>query len=143
MNWINMYGLFIMVIIMIPNIIFGIKNKNYESEYRNNMIEIIEQIGRFGSMFFMIVNIPVLTYGECFANGKLVYAVVNGILVLFYCFTWVLYFQRETKAKALVLAIIPTVIFLFSGIILTQVLLIITAVFFGVGHITITYNNNK
>ena len=40
------------------------------------------------------------------------------------------------------LAIIPTLIFLFSGLISLNILLIITSVLFGIGHLTITYYNN-
>lgn len=48
MNWITIYGL----IIMIPNIVFGIKNKGYQSKYHNKVSETIERVGRFSSMFF-------------------------------------------------------------------------------------------
>lgn len=53
MQWLNTYGLTIMVIIMVPNIIFAIKEKNLKSKYHNKFIEIIEQIGLFGSMFLI------------------------------------------------------------------------------------------
>lgn len=35
----NIYGLFIMAIVMIPNIIFAIKEKNFESKYHNKAIQ--------------------------------------------------------------------------------------------------------
>lgn len=139
----NIYGLIIIIIIMIPNIVFAIKEKNFESKYHNKTVEIIEQIGRFGSMFLMMFNVSLLEYGYWFENGKIFYMVTIGILALLYCFTWVLYFKKETRSKAMALAIIPTAIFLISGILLLHVLLIITALLFTIGHITITYNNNK
>ncbi|MDF2617279.1 MAG: hypothetical protein K0Q47_1936 [Sedimentibacter sp.] len=137
----NIYGLIIMSIVMIPNIIFAIKEKNFESKYHNNEVEIIEQIGRFGSMGLMIFNIPLLEFGYWFNNGKTVYVVLTGILAVLYCFVWFLYFRKSTLEKAMSLAIIPTIIFLSSGIIQGKVLLIITAILFGIGHIIITYNN--
>lgn len=137
----NIYGLIIMSIVMIPNIIYAIKEKNFESKYHNKAVEIIEQIGRFGSMGLMIFNIPLLEFGYWFINGKTVYVVLTGVLAVLYCFVWFLYFRKSTLEKAMSLAIIPTIIFLSSGIIQGKVLLIITAILFGIGHIIITYNN--
>lgn len=137
----NIYGLIIMTIVMIPNIIFAIKEKNFESKYHNKAVEIIEQIGRFGSMGLMIFNIPLLEFGYWFNNGKIVYMALTGVLAVSYCFVWFLYFRKSTMEKAMSLAIIPTIIFVFSGIVQGKVLLIITAILFGIGHIIITYNN--
>jgi len=139
----NIYGLIIMAIVMIPNIIFAIKEKNFESKYHNKVVEIVEQIGRFGSMGLMIFNIPLLEFGYWFNNGKIVYMALTGGLAVLYCFVWFLYFRKSTMEKAMSLAIIPTIIFLFSGIVQGKVLLIITAILFGIGHIIITYNNNR
>jgi hypothetical protein len=126
---------------MIPNVIFAIKEKNFKSKYHNKAVEIIEQFGRFGSMGLMIFNIPLLEFGYWFNNGKTVYVVLIGVLTVLYCFVWFLYFRKSTMEKAMSLAIIPTIIFLSSGIIQGKVLLIITAILFGIGHIIITYNN--
>lgn len=143
MDYLNTYGLVIMVIIMIPNVVFAIKVKNYESKYHNKTFETIEQVGRFGSMVLMVFKIPLLAYGYWFDNAKVVYMVLIGVLTLLYCLIWILHFQQSTTANAMALAILPAIIFLSSGIILSQVLLIVTALLFGIGHITITYNNNK
>lgn len=143
MDYLNIYGLVIMIIIMVPNIVFAIKVKKDEGEYHNKMIEIIEQVGRFGSMFFMVFKIPLLEYGFWFDNAGIFYMVLIGALALMYCFVWILYFQQVTTVRAMALAILPTIIFLSSGILHSHVLLIVTALLFGIGHITITYNNNK
>lgn len=68
--------------------------------------------------------------------------ILIGGLVLVYCLIWVLYFQKATFCKVVALAIIPTLIFIFSGIISLNILLIILSVLFGIGHLTITYYNN-
>lgn len=137
----NIYGLIIMAIVMIPNVIFAIKEKNFESKYHNKAVEIIEQIGRYGSMGLMIFNIQLLEFGYWFNNGKNVYMALTGVLAALYCFVWFLYFKKSTMEKAMLLAIIPTIIFLSSGIIQGKVLLIITAILFGIGHIIITFYN--
>ena len=142
MDWLNIYGLVIMIIIMIPNIVFAMREKNFGSKYNNKLIEVIEQIGRFGSMFLMIFNISFLNYGYWFSNAKKVYMILVAVLALAYCLTWVLYFKKATISKAMALAIIPTLIFLFSGLISLNILLIITSVLFGIGHLIISYYNN-
>jgi len=91
----------------------------------------------------MVFKIPLLEYGFWFDNAGIFYMVLTGALALLYCFVWILYFRQSTTVRAMALAILPTIIFLFSGILLSQVLLIVTALLFGIGHITITYNNNK
>lgn len=139
----DIYGLMIITIVMIPNFIFAIKVKNFESKYKNKVVEIIEQIGRFGSLGLMIFNIPVLEFGYWFNNGKSVYMCLTGVLAVLYCFVWLWYFKKSTMRRAMALAIIPTIIFLSSGIIQGKGLLIIMAILFGVGHIIITYNNNR
>lgn len=42
-----------MVIIMVPNIIFAAKYKDaFENTWVNKKVEMLEQIGRYGSYFF-------------------------------------------------------------------------------------------
>lgn len=93
--------------------------------------------------FFMIINLPILSYGFLFENGKTVYIVVISILAIFYCLIWIFFFRKETLPRAMLLAIIPTLIFVISGVFTQYYLLVLTGIIFGIGHITITYNNNK
>ncbi|MEG0844160.1 MAG: hypothetical protein RSD22_10170 [Romboutsia sp.] len=122
MDWLNIYGLITMTIIMIPNVIFVMKEKNFESKYHNKTVELIEQIGRFGSMGLMIFNIPLLDYGYWFTNGKVLYVFSIAILSILYCIVWFLYFKKASIEKAILLAIIPTILFLSSGIIQGKIL---------------------
>ncbi len=49
MDWFNYYGLIIMAIIMLPNIIYAVKHKDDASaNYNNKAVIIAEQIGRYG-----------------------------------------------------------------------------------------------
>ena len=56
---------------------------------------------------------------------------------------WVVCFRKNTVFKALALSIIPSVVFLFSGIMCRSVLLILSAVLFAPTHILISYKNAK
>jgi len=54
MEWYNYIGLVFVVLLLIPNIIFVIKNKNEQKQPNKRFLGIFEQIGRYGSMLFMI-----------------------------------------------------------------------------------------
>ena len=59
MKFTNFYGLAFMLVIMILNIIFAVKNKDgFENLWKNKFVELFEQIGRFGCFAFMVVIIP-------------------------------------------------------------------------------------
>ena len=48
MEWIVIFGVIFIVIIMIPNIIYVLNTKGgFENKWNNKLFEIIEQIGRF------------------------------------------------------------------------------------------------
>ena len=129
---------------MIPNIVFAIKCKDgFENKWNNKAVEILEQIGRFGCFGFMIINIPGTWFGWWSDEAFAVYLIVNTVLVLIYCAIWIVCFRKNSVFRALSLSIIPSVIFLFSGIMCRSVLLIVSAVIFAPCHITISYKNIK
>ena len=142
MGWFNYYGLAIMAIIMIPNIVYAVKHKSDGAEHKHNQaIVIAEQIGRYGCMAFMIFNIPYTYFDFWFRYGLAVYLSVNGGLCLAYIIFWIICWNRNDKLKALSLSVIPSAIFLFSGVALANIPLIVFAVLFAVSHITISYKN--
>ena len=131
-----------MAIIMIPNIVYAVKHKSGgENAYCNKAAIILEQIGRYGCFAFMIFNIPYTYFNFWFANARIVYLAVNGVLCFAYILFWVICWKKEGILKALSLSILPTVIFLFSGIVLASIPLIAFAVIFGVCHILISCKN--
>lgn len=142
MSWFNYYGLIIMAIIMIPNIIYAVKQKDGMAlESHNKMIIIAEQVGRYGCFVLMIFNIPYTYFNFWFANSLAVYLSVNGALCLTYLIFWIVCWNRNGKLKALTLSIIPSIIFLFDGIVLASIPLIVCAVIFAVSHIYISCKN--
>lgn len=144
MEWINIFGVIFIVIIMIPNIIYALKIKDgFENKWNNKLVEIIEQIGRFGCFGFMIVNIPGTWFGWWSDEAFVIYLIVNIILIALYCAIWFFCFRRNTVFKAVSLSVIPSVIFLFSGIMSRSILLIIVSVLFAPAHILISYKNVK
>lgn len=91
----NIYGFIIIAVIMIPNIVFAIKNKNgFENLQNNKITETLEQIGRFGCFVLMIFNIPYTYIGFWFDNALAVYIIVCTVLVTAYCLVWVIFFRK-------------------------------------------------
>lgn len=142
MGWFNYYGLAVMAVIMIPNIIYAAKHRDGSTDkYKNRFVEIAEQVGRYACFIFMIFNIPYTYFNFWFEGALAVYLSVNGGLCLAYLIFWVICWNRNDKLKALSLSVIPSAIFLFSGIVLANIPLIVFAVIFGVNHIFISYKD--
>ena len=144
MEWFNIFGLAFITAIMIPNIIFVLKHKEaFENRYHNKTIEIIEQIGRFGCFGFMIFNIPSTWFGWWSDEAFATYLIVDALLIALYCTIWIICWRKNNIFKALALSIMPSTVFLFSGIMSRSVLLIMSALLFAPTHILISYNNAK
>ena len=144
MGWLNIFGLCIASVILIPNIVFAMKCKDgFENKWHNKYVEIAEQIGRFGCFGFMIFNIPGTWFGWWSDEAFAVWLVVDALLVGLYCLVWIVCFRKTGLFRALALSILPSVLFLFSGIMTRSVLLTISALLFAPAHIAISWQNAK
>ncbi len=144
MEWLNIFGLIMMAVIMIPNILFAMKCKDgFENKWNNKLVEILEQIGRFCCFGFMIINIPGTCFGWWSDEAFAVYLAVDAVLVTLYCVIWAVCFRKSSVFRALALSIIPSVLFLFSGIMSRSILLTIAALLFAPSHIMLSYHNAK
>ena len=143
MNWINFYGLTIMLVIMIPNIIFAIKNKDgFQNLWENKFVEALEQGSRLGCFGFMIFIIPRGGFGFSSDESFALYLIVNDVLLMAYCLIWIICFKRNTIFRAIALSIIPSVIFFTSGILSRYIPLIVADDVFAPCHITFSYKND-
>ncbi len=138
MEWFNYLGLIFVGLLLIPNIIFAFKSKPEQNEQNNRVLENFEQIGRYGSMIFMVFNIPHTVFGYYFPNAQVVYIVINSALLLAYYLFWIIFWKKDCLAKSLLLSIIPSCLFIISGIIIASIPLIIFAVLFAIFHILIS-----
>lgn len=164
-NWINLFGVLIIVLLLIPNIIYAVKHKGGKNLCENRFMNILEQIGRYGSMLFMVVCLKNGGYGFSSVALFLVYVFGNCLLLISYWVVWGVYFHvtrtevidwtdgptsvfiagkhrgKGAGALQMSLAVLPSCIFLLSGITLEYIFLIISAILFAVGHIYVTYAN--
>jgi hypothetical protein len=143
MNWINLYGLIIIVLMLLPNMLYAYKNKSIENKCKNKAMNLLEQIGRYGSMFLMIFNIGLYEFGFRSKAAFVLWLISSFLLMLLYWAFWYFYFKSPQIFTSMMLAIIPSLIFISSGFFLRHWLLVIFGVTFSIGHIYVTYMNNK
>ena len=120
MNWLSTFGLVLVILLLIPNIIYAVRVKNQKNK---------------------CTNIGIVESGFPSINAFIIYLVGNTVLMLSYWIIWMLYFNKQTYREQMALAVIPTGIFLLSGITMLHYFLIIFAVIFGIGHIYVTSRN--
>lgn len=137
-GWINVFGAVIIIIMMIPNIIFAVKNKDMTNRCDSRLMNVIEQIGRYACIVLMWLPLLVWKFGFQSVFEMLVYIGGSGVLLAAYLVIWVFYFKKPSMNTAVALAVIPTIIFLLCGILLRHWLLVAAALLFGVGHIYVT-----
>ena len=142
MNWINPYGLFFMAVILIPNIVFAVKcPQGFENTWENKTVERLEQIGRFGCFGFMVIHIPGTWFGFPSDEAFAIYLMADAALIACYCLIWILCFRKNSPFRALALSILPSLVFLLSGILSRSPLLILSALLFAPCHILLSYKN--
>ena len=140
-GWINVFGAIIVILMLIPNIVYAIKNKDETNLCTNRFMNIIEQVGRYACIVFMWLPLIVWKFGFASVLEMVLYMACNGTLLAAYWISFAFYLKRRTARLALVLAILPSCIFLLSGILLQHWLLAGFAVVFAIGHIYVTYKN--
>ena len=142
MGWFNFYGLIFFIILMIPNIVYAATQKDgFVNKFNCPALECAEQISRWASFLLMIFNIPKTYGGFWFENAQNIYVFVNAILLILYIAGWILLWKKSNLFKALWLSIVPSALFIFSGVIILSIPLMISSVIFAVCHITISVRN--
>lgn len=143
MSWLNIFGLIIVVLMLIPNTIYAYRNKNLTNQCTSRLLNGLEQVGRYGSMFLMVFNIGILEFGFRSDNGFAIWLIVIAVLLLTYWGGWLVYAKKRTLALSLLLAIVPSLIFVLSGVLLRHWLLVASGCVFALGHICVTDQNAK
>ncbi len=140
-GWINIFGAIIVILMLIPNIVYAIKDKREKTLCANRFMNVIEQIGRYSCVMLMWLPLIVWKFGFASVLEMVLYMACNGMPLAAYWVSFAVYMKRRTIPLALVLAILPACIFLSSGILLRHWLLVGFAVLFAVGHLYVTYHN--
>ena len=141
-GWINIFGMMIVLLLLIPNLIYAWKGPNEKNQCKSFIFNAVEQIGRYASMALMVMPVGVWRFGFSSKKMFLLYVSVNLLLLCLYWLIWRLYFRKRTLCTAIVLAVIPTCIFLISGLTLRHWVLVFAAFLFGTGHLYVTIQNH-
>lgn len=140
-GWINLFGAVIVLLMLIPNIVFAVRNKDEKHLCTNRVMNVGEQIGRYACIILMWLPLFVWEFGFESVAQMLLYVAGNALLLAAYLIVFACYFKKRSKGRALALAILPACIFLLSGILLHHWLLAGFAVLFAIAHIYVTIQN--
>lgn len=130
----NLWMAGIVVLLLIPNLIYALRHRGGGISSPNRTINLLEQIGRFGCMIFMVVPLGVRggEFGFYSWEELIIWAAGILLLLLAYYVCWAFYARRPGRRLALALAVIPCGIFLLSAVLLRHwVLAVFTGIFTG------------
>ena len=138
-NWINVAAVICLIFI---NIIAAKKGLCGDFKSKYPAVNVFEQMGRYGSIIFMIFPIFTRTgeFGFRSVAEMLTWLCLTVLLLLVYIFLWV----KKTGGNTAVLyglAMVPVVLFLLNGILLQHPALIAAALIFGIFHAAIVREN--
>ncbi len=141
-NWINWINMTAVVWLILINVIAARKGLSDSFNSKHLIVNIFEQIGRYGCMALMIL--PMFTRGWKFGFGSvtemLVWICSTILFLVIYSFLWV----KKANGGVFVLyglAFVPAVLFLLNGILLRHPVLAAASLVFGVFHFLIVKEN--
>ena len=139
----NLWMAGIIALLLIPNLIYALRHRGGGISSPSRAINLLEQIGRFGCMIFMVVPLGVKggEFGFYSWEGLIIWAAGEMLLLLAYYVCWGFFARRPGRKMALALALIPCGIFLLSAVLLRHwVLAVFTGIFTGT-HLYIVRHN--
>ena len=142
-GWLNLTGFIVVALMMVPNMIYALQNRHMENKCTSTPVLILEQVGRYGTMALMVFPLLVWEFGFASAEAFIIWTTLCGVLLLAYFICWGVYFRKPSLCVALWLAILPSAILILRGMFLHHWLLTAFGVCFAIGHIYITWFNQK
>lgn len=169
-TWGSLFGLIILVLFFIPNLIHFLRWPGERSVSSNKVMKVLEQIGGAASLVLTVLWFSSRKWGFYSLDAALFYGVGSIALILINWILWIVYFfmtrplrnltkdgatavfvagkgkVRSTVVRPLavmrmVFAVMPVLLFLLHGIALRYVPLIVSGVLFAVGHIFSAYQH--
>ena len=146
-GWINWINLAAVAYLVLVNVIAAGKKQAGSFRSKHTAINVLEQIGRYGCMIFMIVPIGLpdwkpgfLKFGFHSVAEMIIWLCLTILLTIIYGILWL---KKAKGGRGVLygLAIVPVILFLMNGILLRHTALIVTALIFGVFHVAIVREN--
>lgn len=110
-------NLIILILLIIPSVFDSAKEEKEEDkdnpkpQYHNKRLELLERIGRYGTMFFYVVK---LEEGK---HASLISYLIPGLFVALYLLFWYLARDKKSIKRTITLRIIEMLLFLSSALI--------------------------
>ena len=142
-GWINLFGAMFVILLIITNILYAVKNKGEKNHCINRFMNFLEQVGRYGCILLMWFPLLVWKFGFASVIEMVLYCVGNPALLATYWVLFAAYRKKKTACLAICLAVIPFCVFLLSGILLRHWLLFGFAAAFAISHVYVTSKNVK
>lgn len=141
-GWINWINMMVVAYLIIINMIVAKKGLSGSFSSKHLIVNIIEQIGRYGCMVLMILPIFVRNWKFGFESvmEMLFWVCLTILLLIIYSLLWI----KKVHGGAGILyglAIVPVVLFLMNGILLRHPALVAASLVFGVFHFIIVKEN--
>ncbi len=128
--------------LILINVVVARKGLSDSFKSKHLIVNIFEQIGRYGCMTLMFL--PIFTKGWKFGfrnvTEMLVWICLTILLLVIYSLLWV----KKANGGVFVLyglAFVPAILFLLNGILLRYPALVATSLVFGVFHFLIVKEN--
>ncbi len=143
-GWINGINLTVVILLILINIV-AFKTgaaEGFSSKFR--IINVLEQIGRYGCMIFMVLPIWIKNwkFGFQSVGEMLLWIASTVILLLLYGFLWIKK-RRGSIGTLYGLAIVPVILFLMNGILLRHYAWIAASLLFGTCHLMVVQENQS
>ena len=127
---------------MLPNIYASIfKKELFVNKFDDRLLIKLENIGRYLCMILMVINIQDLYGGFKSVEAFVAYLGINIILLGLYYIVWFIFYKFNNIYKNMILGIIPSLMFIISGILQNHLLLIISGIVFAYAHLKIIWKN--
>lgn len=138
----NYFGIIFIIVLMLPNIYASIfKKELFVNKFDDRLLIKLENIGRYLCMILMVINIQDLYGGFKSVEAFVAYLGINIILLGLYYITWFIFYKFNNIYKNMILGIIPSLMFIISGILQDHLLLIISGIVFAYAHLRIIWKN--
>ena len=134
-GWINIFGIIIDVLLLIPLIIFAVKFKNRKHGPVPKCFSIGEKIFIFICLGLMVWNLGLEEYAFKFDIYFELYLLSNIVLLVAYYAIWVSFFFKQRTWKRIATACIMLSVFIFSAMWLDHRALGSFVAWMGVTHV--------
>lgn len=135
---VNVCGLLFAIILLAPHIVYA-KTHNYDmSVFDNRGMLLLERIGKYCSLFLMSFHIGILDKGFTSPVMQKFWFIFSAVMSAAYIAVWILFFKKEGRVLAYVLTVLPAVVFMLSGLLQVNTLLLTFGVVFFIGQLYLT-----